>query len=81
MRESAVFLPGRGRGQARELEPEPEPELEGPRWTVKRFQQARRGYLQNEGSRLAAWAQGWKPLAPLPESLGPMPRRSARFCK
>ncbi len=74
---SVVFLPGRGRGQAVELGLE----LEGPRWTVKRFQQAWRGYLQSEGSRLAAWAQRWTPLAPLPESLGPMPRRSARFCK
>lgn len=76
---SAVFLPGRGRGQALELESELE--LEGPRWTVKRFQQAWRGYLQSEGACLAAWAQGWTPLVPLPESLGPMPRRSARFCK
>lgn len=75
MLESAVFLPGWGWGQALELE------LEEPHLTVKRFQQARRGYLQNEGSRLAAWAQGWTTLAPLPESLGPMPRRSARFCK
>ena len=66
---SAVFLPGRGCGQALKLE------LEEPHLTVKRFQQAWRGYLQSEGSRLAAWAQGWTPLAPLPESLGPMPRR------